>query len=103
MLQLTSRVAIALVVCVWMIAMIGCMRTPPPAPLNTFLVYPNYRGMMFSDQSEVARVAIEVNPPAGAAMAQLHVVLEVVNPDGKVLFSDRVSPPAHVYSVATID
>ena len=59
--------------------------------------------MMFSDQSQVARVAIEVKPPAGATMAQLHAVLEVVNPDGKVLLSDRVSPPTDGSSVATID
>ena len=86
-----------------MIALIGCKRTPPPAPLKTFLVYPNYRGMMFSDQSQVARVAIEVNPPAGATMAQLHAVLEVVDPDGNVLLSDRVSLPTDGSIVATID
>ena len=28
-----------------------------PPPLETYLLYPNYRGMMFSDQSQVARVA----------------------------------------------
>jgi hypothetical protein len=86
-----------------MIALTGCKRTPPRAPLKTFLVYPNYRGMMFSDQSQGARVAIEVNPPAGATMAQLHAVLEVVNLDGKVLLSARVSLPTDGSIAATID
>jgi hypothetical protein len=103
MFRLASRVAIASVVGVWMIALIGCKRTAPLDPLKTFLVYPNYRGMMFSDQSQVARVAIDVNAPAGATMAQLRIVLKVMDPDGKVLLTDRVSPPADGSSVATID
>ena len=36
-------------------------------------------------------------------MAQLHVVLEVSDPAGKVLLTNRVSPPANGSSVATID
>ena len=74
-----------------------------PAPLETFLLYPNYRGMMFSDESQVARIAIEVNPPRGT-FAQLHVVLEVMDPGGKVPSdADRLSPPAGGSTVATID
>ena len=58
---------------------------------------------MFSDQSQVARVAIEVNPPAGTTLARLRVVLKVMDPDGKVLLTDRVSPTVDGSSVATID
>src|SRR5208282_1584013 len=73
------------------------------APLETFLLYPNYRGMMFSDQSQVARVAIDVTPPADTTMAQLHVVLEVIDPGAKVLSTYRLSPPVDGSTVATVD
>jgi hypothetical protein len=74
-----------------------------PTPLETFLLYPNYRGMMFSDQSQVASVAIDVRPPADTTMAQLHVVLEMMDAGGKVLSTHQVSLPANGSTVATID
>jgi hypothetical protein len=77
-------------------------RELPPA-LETFLMYPNYRGMMFSDQSQVARVAIDVNPPEDTTVAQLHVALELTSPDGKVLSKTRVSPPEGGATIATVD
>ena len=78
-------------------------RENPPA-LDTFLLYPNYRGMMFSDQSQVARVAIEVNPPENTTMAQLHVGLELTD-RGRQRCSrrKRLSPPADGSTVATVD
>ncbi len=79
------------------------LRRELPAPLETFLLYPNYRGRMFSDQSQVARVAIDVSPPADTTMAQLHVVLEVTDSRAKVLSTQRLSPPADGSTVATID
>ena len=74
-----------------------------PSLLQTYLLYPNYRGMMFSDQSQVARVAIEVKPTADMSMAQLHVTLAVTDPAGKVLATNRLTPPANGSTVATID
>ena len=74
-----------------------------PAPLETFLLYPNYRGMMFSDQSQVARVAIDVHPPADTTMAQLHVALDLTDSGGKVLSTLRLAPPADGSTIATVD
>lgn len=74
-----------------------------PPPLQTYLLYPNYRGMMFSDQSQVARVAIDVKPPAEMSAAQLHVALEVTDPAGKVLTTNRLTPPASGSTVASVD
>jgi hypothetical protein len=73
-----------------------------PAPLQIFLLYPNYRGMMFSDQS-YARVAIDVTPPARATMAQLNVVLDVTDLGGKVLLTKLILPPASGSTVASMD
>jgi hypothetical protein len=72
-------------------------------PLETYLIYPNYRGLMFSDQSQVARVAVDVKPSADMTIAQLRVVLEVSDPAGKVLSTSRVSPPANGSTVANVD
>jgi hypothetical protein len=73
-------------------------------PLQIFLLYPNYRGMIFSDQSQIARIEVEVRPPANTTIAQLHVVLELTSADERTLLSNRISPPAVGSSaVATID
>lgn len=74
-----------------------------PPPLETYLLYPNYRGLMFSDQSQVARVAIDVKPPADATKASLHVVLEVTDAAGKQLLTNRLPAPADGSTVGTID
>lgn len=79
------------------------VRRENPPPLETFLLYPNYRGMMFSDQSQVARIAIEVHAPEDTAMAQLHVGLELMDEAGKVLSTQKLSPPADGSMVATMD
>jgi hypothetical protein len=83
---------------------IRSQRKHSPAPLQIFLLYPNYRGIIFSDASQVARVEVEVHPPADTAVAQLHVVLELNGADDRTLLSNRVSAPASGRSaVASID
>ena len=79
------------------------LRRENPAPLETYLMYPNYRGMMFSDQSQVARVAIDVRTPADTTTAPPHVALELADSAGKVISTVRLSPPANSSTVATID
>jgi hypothetical protein len=74
-----------------------------PAPLEIFLLYPNYRGMMFSDQSQIARVAIEVHPTANASTVRGDVVLEVMDQRGKVLSAIRSPASADQSSIATVD
>ncbi|HJZ88622.1 MAG TPA: hypothetical protein VKN99_25790 [Polyangia bacterium] len=36
-----------------------------PSPLDVFLLYPNYRGMMFEDQPGTIRLDVTVTPPGG--------------------------------------
>ena len=74
-----------------------------PPPLKTFLMYPNYRGLMFSDQSQVARLAIDVIPPEGTSPAQLSVVIDLMDPNGKTLSSRQFSTSSTGSSVAEID
>ncbi len=99
-LTLTGLLAIAVVA----VCAIGKLTArEPPEPLRAFVLYPNYRGMMFSDQSQFARVAIDVTPPAGTSTAQLQVGLEVMDSGGKTVLANRLSPPASGSSVATVD
>jgi hypothetical protein len=74
-----------------------------PPPLEIYLLYPNYRGMMFSDQSQVARVSVDVTAPPDTTVAQLQVVFEVLSLNGKVLSTHRMPPPTNGSTVATID
>ncbi|MGA9739148.1 hypothetical protein, partial [Candidatus Binatus sp.] len=46
-----------------------------PPGLQMFLLYPNYRGLMFSDQSQVASLDLTVTPAAGTSLASLQVVI----------------------------
>ena len=39
-----------------------------PPGLQMFLLYPNYRGLMFSDQSQPASMDLIVTPPAGTTL-----------------------------------
>ena len=60
-------------------------------------------GMMFSDQSQVARVAIEVHPPADTTMAQLHVATRSDGRGRQSALTQNCRPPANGSTVATVD
>jgi hypothetical protein len=63
-----------------------------PPKLQMFLLYPNYRGMMFSDQSQVARVDLTVTPPAGVSSASLQVVINASDAGGNIVASQTFTP-----------
>lgn len=65
-----------------------------PPGLQTFLLYPNYRGLMFSDQSQVASMDLIVNPPAGTSLAGLQVELDAVDANGNTVASQIFAPTA---------
>ena len=73
----------------------------PPA-LQMFLLYPNYRGMMFSDQSQVASVDLTVTPPAGTSLSSLQVVLDATDAGGNIVASQTVTPTSTDFT-ASID
>jgi hypothetical protein len=37
-----------------------------PLPVDAFMLYPNYRGMLFDDQPQVITLDVSVTPPSGA-------------------------------------
>ncbi|MGC2445406.1 MAG: hypothetical protein WA409_18620, partial [Candidatus Binatus sp.] len=73
----------------------------PPA-LQMFLLYPNYRGMMFSDQSQVASVDLTVTPPAGTSLSSLQVVLNATDSGGNIVASQTIIPTSTDFT-ASID
>jgi hypothetical protein len=73
----------------------------PPA-LQCFLLYPNYRGLMFTDQSQVALLDLTVNPPSGTALGDFEVQLTVSDAAGNVLISQSLAPSASEFT-ASID
>jgi hypothetical protein len=73
----------------------------PPA-LQMFLLYPNYRGMMFSDQIQVASVDLTVAPPAGTSLSSLQVVLNATDSGGNIVASQTVVPSSTDFT-ASID
>ena len=73
-----------------------------PPGLQMFLLYPNYRGMMFSDQSQVASVDLTVTPPAGTSLSSLQVVLDALDAGGNIVASQTFTPTSTEFT-ATLD
>ncbi len=57
-----------------------------------FLLYPNYRGMMFSDQSQVASMDLTVTPPPGISLASLRVEIDAIDQAGNTVASQTLTP-----------
>ena len=67
-----------------------------------FLLYPNYRGLMFSDQSQVASVDLTVTPPAGTSLASLQVEIDAIDAGGNTVASQTFAPTSTEFT-ATLD
>ncbi len=78
------------------------MQQELPPPLTTFLLYPNYRGLMFSDQSQVASFALAVNPVGGVPLSEVQVELDAVDAAGNIVAAQSFSPDANQFT-ATLD
>jgi len=72
-------------------ANLSLQREIPPG-LQMFLLYPNYRGLMFSDQSQVASMDLIVTPPAGTSLSSLRVEIDAVDSGGNTVASQIVTP-----------
>ena len=73
-----------------------------PPGLQTFLLYPNYRGLMFSDQSQAASLDLLVTPPAGTSLGGLRVELDAFDADGNTVASQTFIPAAAEFT-GTLD
>lgn len=73
-----------------------------PPPLRMFLLYPNYRGLMFSDQGQAASFDLTVYPPGGAPLGSVQVELEAIDQNGSVVASESYVPAMQEFT-ATLD
>jgi len=73
-----------------------------PPGLQMFLLYPNYRGLMFSDQSQVASMDLIVTPPAGTSLESLRVEIVAVNAGGNTVASQTFTPESTEFT-GTLD
>ena len=73
-----------------------------PPVLQTFLLYPNYRGLMFSDQSQVASVDLTINPLPGTSLNTLRVELDALDSTGHTVASQTFAPPSNEFT-GTLD
>jgi hypothetical protein len=69
-------------------------------PIEAFLLYPNFRGMLFDDRSQTIRVAVQVNE-AGAADARVRV--SVVDESGTAVRQSREYPASAERRDAELD
>ena len=73
-----------------------------PPTLQMFLLYPNYRGLMFSDQRQVASVDLTVTPPSGTSLANLLVEIDASDVGGNTVASQIFTPSSTDFT-GTID
>jgi len=73
-----------------------------PPGLQMFLLYPNYRGLMFSDQSQVASVDLTVTPPAGTSLGGLQVELDALDAGGNTV-ANQIFSSASTEFTGTLD
>ena len=76
------------------------VRLPPPA-VQAFMLYPNYRGMMFDDQSSKMRFDVNVTPPDGSDPS-LYTVTATLKPEGGSPILTQTYPGA-AHFVAELD
>ncbi|HUO05572.1 MAG TPA: hypothetical protein VMU16_10280 [Candidatus Binataceae bacterium] len=69
-----------------------------PPPLRMFLLYPNYRGLMFSDQNQTASFAFTVAPPDGTTLASVRVYVEAADQNGNVVASNSFAPTSSEFT-----
>lgn len=72
-----------------------------PPGLQMFLLYPNYRGLMFSDQSQAVSMDLIVTPPQGTALSGLQVELDASDVNGNTVANETF--PAATEFTGTLD
>ena len=72
-----------------------------PPPVDVFLLYPNYRGLLFDDQPQTIRLDVTVTPPGGDVGR--YTVRSVLSDEtsGRVVAQQSLSAAAHL--VAMLD
>jgi hypothetical protein len=70
--------------------------------LSVFMLYPNYRGILFDDQSQTARFELAVDPPVGRAVADFQLSGDVTD-ESSGLKTALAARPAAESTVLSVD
>ncbi len=62
-------------------------------PVEVFLLYPNYRGILFDDQSQSVRFDVTVTPPAGTDLAAYRVEFAITDETADTTVVERAFTP----------
>jgi chitodextrinase len=55
------------------------LREEMQPPIDVFMLYPNYRGILFDDQSQALRFDLTINPPGTSAVSDYRLEAVVIN------------------------
>lgn len=71
----------------------------PPA-VNVFMLYPNYRGYLFDDQSQTMNFDVQVNPPAGTVLSDWNVDASVTDETNQNVVLQQIFASAADFTAA---
>ena len=60
--------------------------------IDVFMLYPNYRGYLFDDQSQIMKFDVRVTPPAGTSLANWRVQADVQNESNHAVTLTQIFP-----------
>lgn len=78
------------------------LREELPLPIDVFMLYPNYRGMLFDDQSQIMKFDITINPPSGTALADYSVEILIIDESNNKVVIQKNYPSKENF-IASID
>jgi hypothetical protein len=68
-------------------------------PLEVFMLYPNYRGILFDDQSQSIRFDIAVNPPPNTGLSDYHILITVMEEAEELIVANETFQPVSNFVV----
>ena len=67
-------------------------------PVDVFMLYPNYRGYLFDDQSQIMRFDVKVNPPPGTNLTDYRVEAFVIDESNGSVVLNQTFPSANNFT-----
>lgn len=72
-------------------------------PLSIFMLYPNYRGVIFSDQSQIARFDVAFTPPNSGFLLPNYTLTATVTDERTSAIVRSITHPAVTHEILTFD
>lgn len=79
------------------------LREEIPPPIDVFMLYPNYRGYLFDDQSSQMKFDITITPPPSTQLNDWKIVAEVWDENSNIKLSSQIFNLSTNNFIANID